>query len=208
MALTYVKESNFWLRQNESLVNSRGRHFAAACGRKDSRMKWRPTLAFTTIVLALLGCNSGPKRDLNDDSSFDHVSQGPRLAPQRVAHGISKLDKYEKFSFEVPPHSLTPRLRGEFSSFMQGEGGARISDESADVELLVMSEEQYDAFSHQRSAESLYAIEPSHEHGVSIALPMTQADLVHYYAVFRRTTDGKKPVWVKADLSVEFDSPM
>jgi len=171
-------------------------------------MKCRSTFALTTIALALLGCNNGPKRDLNPESSLDHVSQGPRLAPQRVAHGISKLDKYEKFSFEVPPHALTPRLRGEFSSFMQGEGGARISDESADVELLVMSEEQYDAFSHRRSAESLYAIEPSHDHGVSIALPMTQADLVHYYVVFRRTTDGKNPVWVKADLNVEFDSAM
>src|SRR6266576_6475536 len=107
-------------------------------------MKYQLTLALTTITLALLGCNSGPKRDLNEDSSFDHVSQGPRLAPQRVAHGISKLDKYEKFSFEVPPHALTPRLRGDFASFMQSQGGTRISDESADVELLVMTEEQYD----------------------------------------------------------------
>jgi len=169
-------------------------------------MQYRPTLALTTIALALVGCNNGPKRDLNEDSSLDHVSQGPRLPSQRVAHGISKLDKYEKFPFEIPPHALTPRLRGDFKSFMQGAGGARIADESADVELMVMSEEQYDAFIHKRSAESLYVIEPSHDHGVSIALPMTQADLVHYYVVFRRTIDGKSPVWVNADLNVEFDS--
>jgi hypothetical protein len=169
-------------------------------------MKYRLILALTTIGLALVGCNNGPKRDLNEDSSLDHVSQGPRLPSQRVAHGISKLDKYEKFPFEIPPHALTPRLRGDFKSFMQGAGGARIADESADVELMVMSEEQYDAFIHKRSAESLYVIEPSHDHGVSIALPMTQADLVHYYVVFRRTIDGKSPVWVNADLNVEFDS--
>ena len=169
-------------------------------------MQYRPTLALTTIALALVGCNNGPKRDLNEDSSLDHVFQGPRLPSQRVAHGISKLDKYEKFPFEIPPHALTPRLRGDFKSFMQGAGGARIADESADVELMVMSEEQYDAFIHKRSAESLYVIEPSHDHGVSIALPMTQADGVHYYVVFRRTIDGKSPVWVNADLNVEFDS--
>jgi len=169
-------------------------------------MKYRLILALTTVGLALIGCNNGPKRDLNEDSSLDHVSQGPRLPSQRVAHGISKLDKYEKFPFEIPPHALTPRLRGDFKSFMQGAGGARIADESADVELMVMSEEQYDAFIHKRSAESLYVIEPSHDHGVSIALPMTQADLVHYYVVFRRTIDGKSPVWVNADLNVEFDS--
>src|SRR6266849_3959279 len=171
-------------------------------------MKYRLILALTTIGLALIGCNNAPKRDLNEDSSLDHVSQGPRLPSQRVAHGISKLDKYEKFSFEVPPHALTPRLRGEFKSFVQGAGGARIADESADVELMVMSEEQYDAFSHRRSAESLYAIEPSHDHGVSIALPTTQSDGVHYYVVFRRTSDSKSPAWVNANLTVEFDGSM
>ena len=171
-------------------------------------MKYRSTLALAAVALALLGCNNGPKRDLNEDSSLDHISQGPKLAAQRVAHGISKVDKYEKFSFEVPPHALTPRLQGEFKSFMQGTGGARIADESADVELMVMTEDQYDAFTHKRSAESLYAIEPSHDHGVSIALPTTQADAVHYYAVFSRTTNGKSPVWVSADLNVAFDSSM
>ncbi len=160
------------------------------------------TIAFVT----LLGCNRGQKPGLNDEgSSLDHVSQTPRLPPQRVAHGLSKLDKYQKFPFEVPPHALTPRLRGDFSSFMQGPDGARISDESADVELMVMSEEQYDAFVRQRSAESLYAIEPSHDHGVSIALPTTQATAERYYVVFRRTTDAKSPIWVNADLTVQFD---
>jgi hypothetical protein len=169
-------------------------------------MKCRPVLALTTIALVVsLGCNRGAKQDLSEDSNLDHVSPGPRLPPQRVAHGLSKVDKYEKFSFEVPPHALTPRLTGEFSSFMQGQGGARINDEAADVELLVMTEEQYDAFVHRTSAESLYAIEPSHDHGVSIALPTTQADVAHYYVVFRRSTDGKNPVWVNSDLTVEFD---
>lgn len=170
-------------------------------------MKRRLVLPLTTIALAtLLGCNRGPKQDLSEESSLDHVSQTPHLPPQRVVHGISRLDKYQKFPFEVPPHVITPRLRGDFSSFMQGPDGARISDESTDVELMVMSEAQYDDFAHRRSAESLYAIEPSHDHGVSIALPTTQDTPVHYYVVFRRTTDGKSPVWVNADLTVEFDS--
>ena len=206
MALTYVKEENLLLRQNESLVNSKAVfRGVTAKERFRKRMQCRPTFVLVTIALLLFGCNKGQKRELNEDSNLDHVSQGLQLAPQRVAHGISKLDKYEKFSFAVPPHALTPRLRGEFTSFMQGQGGARINDESANVELLVMREEQYDAFSHRTSAESLYAIEPSHDHGVSIALPMSQGTAVRYYLVFRRTTDGKSPIWVKADLAVEFD---
>jgi hypothetical protein len=170
-------------------------------------MKCRRTLAPMAIaLLSVLACNRGPKQDLNEDSNLDHISQGPRLLSQHVTHGLSRLDKSQKLPFEVPPHQLTPRLQGSFTSFVQGSGGARISDESADVELMVMTEEQYDAYIHKRSAESLYAIDPSHDHGVTIALPATQADAAHYYAVFRRNNDAKTPVWVNADLSVEFDS--
>ena len=159
----------------------------------------------TLALLATLGCNRGPARDVNTDSELDRVSQGPKLAPQRITHGLAKLDKLQSLTFEVPPHQLTPRLAGSFASFVQGAGGARIADESADVELMVMTEDQYDAYTHHRSAESLYAIDPSHDHGVSIALPATQETGAHYYAVFRRGNDAKTPLWVNADLSVVFE---
>jgi hypothetical protein len=136
---------------------------------------------------------------------MDRVSQGPKLAPQRITHGLAKLDKLQKLTFEIPPHQLTPRVTGSFSSFVQGNGGARISDESADVELLVMTEDQYDAYTHHRGAESTYAVEPSHDHGVSIALPATQETGAHYYAVFRRANDAKTPLWVTTDLSLAFE---
>lgn len=157
-------------------------------------------------LLAIMACNRGPAHDTNEDSSLDHVSQGPRLAPLKVTHGLARLDKSQKLAFDVPPHALTPRLTGSFTSFLQGPGGARITDDSADVELMVMTEDQYEAYIHHRSAESLYAIDPSHDHGVSIALPPTQDAGVHYYALFRRNVDGKAPVWVNADLSVVFDA--
>ena len=69
-----------------------------------------------------------------------------------------------------------------------------------------MTEEQFEAFEQKRSAESLYAIEPSHDHGVSISLPATQGDGAHYFAVFRRANEGKSSVWVKVDLTVDFGS--
>lgn len=156
-------------------------------------------------LLALFACNRTPKVEEKDDLSVDRVSHGAQLPPQRVTHGLARLDKTQKLPFEVPPHQLTPRLQGSFTSFVQGEGGARINDESADVELMVMTEDQYDAYIHKRSAESLYAIEPSHDHGVSIALPATQGEAAHYYAVFRRNNDAKAPVFVNADLSVVFE---
>lgn len=167
---------------------------------------WLVVIFIGVALLAFAGCNRGPRQDAGEGSSLDHISQGPRLAPLKVAHGVSKVQKYVKFPFEVPAHAITPRLEGEFSSFIQGAGGARISDESADVELMIMSEEQYDAFEQKRSAESVYAIEPSHDHGVSITLPATQDTPARYVAVFRRTNDGKNAVWVHAELTAQFGS--
>lgn len=168
--------------------------------------RWQLLSVIAIAAAGLLACNRAAPQAQTEESNLDHVTQGPRLPPQRVAHGISKLEKYQKFPFDVPPHVISPRLQGEFTSFLQGAGGARITDASADVELLIMSDEQYGAFVEKRSAESVYAIEPSHDHGVSISLPTTQDAAARYYAVFRRTTDGKNPVWINADLTVDFGS--
>src|SRR5437763_10169668 len=106
-------------------------------------MKFALMAVCTAIaLLTILACNRGPASDINGDAAMDRVSQGPKLAPQRITHGLAKLDKLQKLTFEIPAHQLTPRLTGSFSSFVQGTGGARISDESADVELLVMTEDQ------------------------------------------------------------------
>jgi hypothetical protein len=168
--------------------------------------RWLIPVLMTVALLVVVACNRRPAQDANEESNMDRVSQGPHLEPQRVTHGLAKLSQANKFAFDVPPHALTPRLKGSFSSFVQGAGGARINDESADVELMVMTDEQYDAYVNHRSAESLYAIDPSHDSGVSIALPATQETGAHYYAVFRRNSDAKTPVWVTADLNVVFDA--
>jgi len=172
-------------------------------------MRWPSFLLMVLSAIVLSGCNHAGNQQPTDNSpSVDHVSQTPHAAPQKVAHGLIKVDKFQKFPFDVPPHVLAPRLRGEFSSFMQGEGGARISDESADVELMVMTEAQCDDFVHKRGAQSVDAIEPSHNHGVKITLPPSEGEPVHYYVVFRRTTEAKNPVWINADLTADFDSSM
>jgi len=173
-------------------------------------MKLRPIILTVTALSLATGsaCNRGPKRETDDNgSSLDRVSQAPQLAPQPITHGMSKVQKFVKFPFEVPAHVVAPRVAGEFSSFIQGAGGARISDESADVELMIMNEEQYGAFEQKTSAESVYAVEPSHDQEVNITLPSTQDAAMRYYAVFRRTSEGKRPIWVKADLTADFGSP-
>lgn len=165
-------------------------------------------LFILAAFVALSGCKRTPRQEENDaPSALDHVRQSARVNPQPVAHGLTQLQRYVKFPFEVPAHVISPRVTGEFTSFIQGPGGAHISDESADVELMIMTEEQFEAFEKKTSAESVYAIEPSHADAVSIILPTTEDAPVHYYAVFRRAKDGKNTIWLNATLTAEFGSP-
>ena len=170
-------------------------------------MRWPFFALFVLAALVISGCNrTSPQQPVDDSSSLDRVHTAPPAAPLKLAHGLIRIDNYEKVPFEVPSHVIIPQVLGEFSSFMQAAGGARITDESADVELMVMTEEQCDDFTHKRSAQSVDAVEPSHSGGVKITLPPTHDDPTRYCLILRRATDGKKPVWVNADLRVEFNS--
>jgi len=170
-------------------------------------MRWSVFSLILTIAIVLLGCNrSNTQRPADDSSSLDRVHQSPTAAPLKLTDGLIRVDHYQKFPFEVPAHVIAPQVLGEFSSFMQAEGGARITDESADVELMVMTETQCDDFTHKRSAQSVDAVEPSHSNGVKITLPPTHDDPSRYCLILRRASDGQKPVWVNADLRAEFNS--
>ncbi len=155
-------------------------------------------------VLATQACNQGPRQP--EAPPPGDVSQAQPAAPVRVSHGSFALKQNQEFPFEVPPHVIAPRLQGSFSSSTTGPDGSDISDEAADVELMVMTEGQHQDYVGRRSAESLDAIEPSHNHAVSIALPPTQDEPARYYAVFRRAGAGKNPIKVKADLIADFGS--
>ena len=179
--------------------------------RRHGKTAWISRPSFLVILAAsitLAGCKNAPRQEEDSErpSAVDHVSQPAHLTPQVVTHGLSKLQRFVKFPFDVPPHVITPRVTGEFTSFIQCAGGARIADDSANVELMIMTDEQFDAFDKKTGAESVYAIEPSHDHAVSITLPATEETPAHYYAVFRRTNEGKNLIWVNANLTAEFEA--
>jgi hypothetical protein len=54
----------------------------------------------------------------------------------------------------------------------------------------------------------MYEYNSSHEQTVSLALPATLADPVQYYVIMRKAGEGKAPIWVHADLEVDFDSSL
>jgi len=160
------------------------------------------------LFLGITACNHTTQPVAQQSPQYDRVSQGPQAPPVSVVHGSFTLGKLQKFAFDVPPHIIAPKVRGQFSSSIAASDGSRISDESADVELMVMTDAQFDDFTHHRSAQSVDAIEPSHNHAVSISLPGTQDEPAHYVIVFRRAAESKVPIAVKAEITAEFDSSM
>jgi hypothetical protein len=132
--------------------------------------------------------------------SLDHVVLRKALPPVHFLHQSFSVDKYQAFSFEVPPSTVTPKLRGTFQSSVKRSG---VSDEAAEVELMVMTSEQYSDFIHGRHADSTYAIDPASHQEVQYSLPPTQADAIKYFLVFRN--DSRGPKTVKADFEVTSD---
>jgi len=152
MVLTSAEDDNLWLRHSEIFVNSQGRVQGVTANPGDLGMRTASDSGLVsdrTVVGARLQPRSTARPER--DSSLDRVSQGPRLAPQRVTHGWPGSTNRRRRRLKSRPTS-SPHGCRKLHFVCPGRGGARINDESADVELMVMTEEQYDAYIHKRSA--------------------------------------------------------
>ena len=112
------------------------------------------------------------------------------------------ISKTVEVPFQLPPHAAIPQLRGTYESFGQSMG--TVSDESGDVELLVLNEEQYEDFRQGKAGDVVFSAPASHDQNVDFTLPATMADPVKYYLVFRSAPGGDKRKVVKANFHVDF----
>jgi len=134
--------------------------------------------------------------------SVDRVVIRKTLPPVHFLHQTFTFDKYQAFPFEVPASTVMPKLHGTFQSSVNRPAGP-VSDEAAEVELMLMSPVQYSDFVHGRHAASTFAVDPSYHQDVQYSLPPTQAEPVKYFLVFRSDSGGPKTV--KADFEVTSD---
>ena len=149
-----------------------------------------------------LASQTPPPRPEPPVEKLDHVVVRKQLPPVHFLHQTFKVDKYQAFPFEVPPSTVIPKLHGTFQSFVTRPAG-EVSDEAAEVEVMLMSPEQYNDFVHGRHATSIYAVDPSHHQDVEYSLAPTGADAAKYFLVFRSYSGGPKSV--KADFEVTSD---
>jgi hypothetical protein len=136
-------------------------------------------------------------------STEDHVEDSPVGTSSRILHRTFPVARYVHVAFKIPPHAVTPRFHGTFSSYAQNSDAAS-RDEEANVDLLLMNEPQYAAFAAGHDPDVLLIADTSHYQDIGFDLPPTRDLPVQYHLVFRNSPGGVAKKLVRADFTVDF----
>jgi len=104
--------------------------------------------------------------------------------------------------FEIPAHTASPKLCGNYQSFWKPGTSARTAD--ADVELLLLNEQQYSAFLNGRPGEATFAAEDAVNQEVNAFLPPTLDRPAEYHLIFRNNSSQLGKKLVQADFQIDF----
>ena len=156
------------------------------------------------VALALAGCTKSPPAPQETGTPLDHVDSA-HVKPIHFLHKSFPVKSSVHFEFTVPAHTAIPRLHGTFKSFVSRPGEDSLSDDSTDVDFVLMNADQFSDFSHGRGGgTALYTVDPTHDHEVDFVLSPTQDDSATYYIVFRNSPGGAAVKQVEADFSLNF----
>jgi hypothetical protein len=133
--------------------------------------------------------------------SSEHIAGSPVGTGNPILHKTFPLTKSADLPFEIPPHAATPKLHGTYHSFFQQAGPS--DGDGADVDFLLLNQQQYSDLINQRPGDALFSAEGAHDQEVNVTLPPTLNQPVMYYLVFRNASNEGK-VGVQADFRVDF----
>lgn len=154
-------------------------------------------------VLSALSCSK--KEEPEKMPALDRVVTVAAPAPKRLVHKTFGLQKYQAFEFEVPPNCLSPRLRGSFKSSTQGTEGHRVSNDAANIDLLLLDEQQFNDFVHGPGGNLIRSAESSYEQTIDWALNSTLQQPRKYYLVFNNSSGQPRTRFVEADFTLSFE---
>jgi hypothetical protein len=163
------------------------------------------------LVIGLLAClgacsKSQPiSEEPAQGASVDHIVVSKPQASNNLLHKTFAVKTYEAFGFTVPAHMVKPVLHGSFESFAKNKTGDLLSSASADVDLLILNDQEFDDFSRGKQGSATYAVDPSHSQTVTYAVPATVGEAQNYHLVFRNSPGGARSKLVKADFTVRFE---
>jgi hypothetical protein len=131
----------------------------------------------------------------------DLIAPSPVGTSGVILHKTFSVATAATFSFLIPAHAVSPQLHGRYQSFIRQAGQS--SEEAADIDFLLMNEEQHANFLSGQPADVLFSVDASHDQEVNFGLPASQNHPAKFYLVFRNSpSEGKKIV--QADFTVDF----
>ena len=163
--------------------------------------RWVRIFLVTVLAFAASSCQK-PAAAPEPVSHFEHVAPSPVGTTQTILEKTFPLKSSVTFPFQIPAHAVRPHLHGIFQSFVgQVHGG---SDETANLDFLVLNEAQYSDFAGGHPGEALFTVEGSHNQAVNYDLPASLDQPVKYYLIFRSADRGGPKKVVEANFRVDF----
>lgn len=155
-------------------------------------------LLLSLTLTVIPGCRKAPQPETQPEVT--HETRKPvSTPPVNLVHGSFQLSTYKKFEFEVPPHSISPKLEGTFET-----SATNPSQNSASIDFLVMTADEFEEFTQGRSGTATYSITNSASQTVTYALPSTLDSPQKYFVVFRNPDGRSSPRKVNAELTASF----
>ena len=163
-----------------------------------------PGVLVGSLLLATVGCSktAPPKEGSVEVDRLVHLTANP---PKNFLHQTFEVQGYKAFEIEVPSHAARPRVHGTFQSFVKNDTGSMVSNESANLDLVLLNEEEFAEFRKGRQGTATYTLDPAYDQMVDCALASTMDQPRTYYLVFRNSPGGPKSKFVKADFTASFD---
>ncbi len=159
-------------------------------------------MLLAAFVLIDAGCNKEQPRPAHSIDPSEHVGGSPVGTGQVILQKTFALKSSEIVPFEIPAHAVRPHLHGMFLSFAGAVHGA--SDDTANIDFLIVNEEQHADLVSNHPSEALFSVEESHNQAVNFDLPASFDHSMKYYLVFRNPEGGKKGKAVEANFRVDF----
>ena len=121
---------------------------------RNSRGRFEFLLVVVATAFFITACQSKkPPVDEVVAPRMDRVAATPS-GSQTILHKTFSLTTSASFPFEIPAHAVTPHLHGNYKSFVK-QISADASDDSANVDFLILKEDQYADFVHGHAGEAL-----------------------------------------------------
>ena len=162
-------------------------------------------IAFLALAIALIFATACDKKRAEQQpaAEIDRTGISPLGTTQQVLQKNFKVAAPAIFPFEIPAHAAMPHLTGSYKSYA-AKVEIQSSQDSANVDFFVLTDDQYAAYSSDGTIDSLFSATSSHDQNVDVSLPPSLTQPKKFYLIFRSTPGSDPTKVVKADLSVNF----